>query len=351
MGLPPPICSVQQTAAIQDICNEYKNLLPVTFRVSVEILRIVSISTTQLEAIEDRTTHLSMTQMFDSQYDQIMQTHQEIWTPELEVDLQSARLFLYGMTFILPESKVPDGTSQTMLFTELILRQGLAAATALTTSMSKLSAAKLPAGDDAKHPAGVLTFYPVHYFTSLFFAVTFILHYVACARSATDHDRVQAIASLTEAHKLFQSFPRSRDLMRAASHMEVLASTARTGRNTSQSQSSELFIKDRLGVSVMFDAAFRSAIERNRNPISGHVESATTWKSLNDILTLPPTPDQVAIALREASLSAAVASIPSQVDSWKQDEMTLMWGPWDAHMAEFGVGPESLGLGELRESG
>ena len=339
--MPPPISSPHFLGTVKKACSQVSSLLPSNFQALLGIRQVAASSISHLLNISDggsHTTHFSLTQYFDRQLDDIKADYPTCWTPALEVELQGAKLYLYATTLALPRVGHPNDAIAESLHRETELQKGLMAATTLIKHTTTLS---LMPADSNCYIAGHLTFYPKQSFTTLFFAAAFLFRLLLSSRTATQRDRKLAVTGLMEAHKIFQSFYKDRDHVRAAIHIETFVEILRfePPANCQSSSYTDLVVTDRLGASVMWDAVFCSARYRNRQSANGASGTPHTWRTVND-----DSADRLPLAPKEKCVSFS----PPVNNSTMSDVGDTSWlEPWDAYVMDFGVGAEQFDMLEM----
>ncbi|KAK9350933.1 transcriptional regulatory protein SEF1 [Lipomyces doorenjongii] len=330
LGFPSPLSSPYHLKSITKAQDESAARISPSFRAILEIRRITSVSTMQLEAVDDVASHFSLTQTFIANLDALTQIYRQFWTPEVNINFQGAKLYLYAMTFTLTRPQDPAKDCLRLTYQQIILRHGLQSAATLVSSMTKLSLDSPP--DELPEAVNKLVFYPKLYFTNLFFASVFLFRVLLSYHTATREDTSLAVSSLTEAHKIFQSVHRHRDGVRAAITIETLVAITRDGSKTDSLPMSELIITSRLGASLMYDALFRSAQHANRHPVSGKSSPVVTWKPLNarERHRLPSAPEE----------RVNVAK-PSASNVLEDEQSVEWWQFWDTYLGDFGIGVEN----------
>ena len=310
------------------------------------IFKIVATSTNSLDSINDRGVHFSLTEMFVTQLGEVKKSYSGYWNLKLEVELQSAKLYVYGLTFILQPGGDNAGLQQTESHRPIILHQAFMAACTLVEHIAALVKLSVPSGF---YPNGHLTFLPKYYFTALFSASAFLFRFLASAINRSSDQEARAIASIIESHTIFQSFPAHRDMIRAAIHIETWMNMIRNIAHGSMAPLNGLVVTNKLGASVHHDAAFRSAKHRNRNPTTGESPPVQEWKSLNEtesqrlekapVLTPQGGDDSIGARITDSPVSVhALQQPPMQDASW--------WANWQAHMDAFEVGIDQWGTGD-----
>ena len=307
------------------------------------IFKVVATSINSLDSISDRGVHFSLTEMFVAQLEEVKKSYSRHWNLQLEVELQSAELYIYGLTFALQ----PDGDNANLQQAEshwpIILHQAFMAACTLVEHIMALAKLLVPSGF---YPNGHLTFLPKYYFTALFSASAFLFRFLASSITRSHSQETRAVASVIGSHTIFQSFPAHRDKIRAAIHIETWMDMIRNIAHGSMAPLGSLVVTNKLGASVHHDAAFRSAKHRNRNPTTGESPPVQEWKTLNEtesqrlekapVLT-PQEGDESLGARRSDSpvTDTTLQQLPLQEASW--------WANWQAHMDAFEVGFDQWG--------
>ncbi len=291
----------------------------------------------QLDGILDNRAQQSLTSLLDRELESLKASYQDIWSPELEINLQGAQLYLYALCFATEQSLATNAdvaAPQISTSSQLVLQQGLAAASRLINTVSNLliSTSSLdPTKRNSPHTpfgGGHLLSYPKHYFASLFFAAIFLLKFLVALPHVSRSDRQLAINNITTCHRIFTVFACSRDHKRAALLIEVL------GRMTcSGGLHAGLNVKNRLGASLMYDATLSSNLFLNRDQETGLLAPAHSWLKLNDVATLPPAPEQslnytAALASNSQSHLTADAS-EKTLETYMQMDQDSMWSLWD----------------------
>lgn len=295
----------------------------------IEILRLSALCTSEVDSTEDPLTRYSLIQLFDVQINNIAKTYQDVWTPDLDVELQHSKLNLYALSLTLQS---PDTTEQGQMNRRITLLRIQEAASRLISQMTSLSNTVV---QDGFYPAGALTFYPKYYLTSLFMAALSLFRFLASYREASQQDTTNVVNSLTEAHRIFQSFPQNRDAVKGAIHIQCLVGIIRYPNTTQPYPLEELVVKNRLGASVVMDACFRSTHYRNSTLANGASLSVNDWLGMTEDTRqrVPLTPEQ------RASNSKATSSNRGTDDGYQQGQSHAMepWSDWDTYMNDFEI--------------
>lgn len=295
---------------------------------ATRILDVLCLVQTNLDSIEDASAHFSLTQMYEMQLDGIATQYQENWSWNLEAQLLSAKIYLFSMTLTQDLPLDEDQLSQAYMYRQIILERGGKASSSFVSTMVNLSNQSIPSHGYA---SGIMTFYPKHFFTSLMAAAAFLFRFLLSYQGATQMQQSQAINSIAEAHKVFQSFPDHRDAVRACINIEAFVNSVRTDQSANGLPKAELVFKNRLGASVTHDAVFRAAQQRNRHaPI-------TQWRMMVEDHgdRLPLAPEQKVVSPKSQPWTGSQTG-PNEMQ--QQDQETAAWmGLWDNYSNEFGL--------------
>ena len=330
--MPPPLSSPHLLGTVKKACSEVSSRLSADFRALLGIRQATASSTTHLLDLSDDSSyaaHFSLTQHFERQLDVTKADHLSCWTPTLEVELQGAKLYLYATTLALPAAGSAKDASAQSLHQEIALQKGLSAAMTLIMNTTTLNCTP---SDSHYDLTGATAFYPKQYFTTLFFAAAFLFRFLSSSRAATQQDRGLAVTALMDAHKIFQSFHKHRDHVRAALHIETFVEILRFEYTAARrsSSSTDLVVTSRLGASVMWDAVFCAARYRNRQLANGQSGAPYTWRTLND-----DSADRLPLAPKDKDAGGSPGSMFDVEDtSWLE--------PWNAYVTKFGVDVEQL---------
>ena len=246
------------------------------------------------------------------------------------------------MTFTIPVQPDALNDSRRQINRQMVLHKSLTAASRLIAAAISISDQPVASGF---YPNGTLTFAPKQVFTSLMNATAFLFRFLATFATPTPEQETLATGSIIEAHKIFQSFPDNRDMMRAAIHTEMFVSILRDKRSPGRAlYLRELVLTNRLGASVMYDAIFRSSMQRNRDPATGASPPIQEWKTMNAACAerLPKAvwdsegreSDKTGFSSAEGmpGLNASSTELAVQDPSW--------WTDWDTYMEYFEVGTD-----------
>ena len=344
--MPPHLCTPSQLDEIHQICLDADSLLPRSFLAYTEIQRQIGRYTAQLDGIIDNHAQQSLTSFLDRELESIKTSYYDVWSPELEMQLEAAKLNLYALCFVNEQRLAPQSSasrSRVSTYSQLIWQQGLMAASRLISTFADIhtNTTDLPesitysavTGSGSSH----LLFYPKPYFTSLYFATVFLLRYLVTQPHASQQDREQAINHLSTSHRIFSALGCSRDHKRAGLLIEVLGRMTRSG-----GLPPNLHIKSRLGASFVYDSTVNAGLYRNRDPQTGQLVRPNTWLTFNESANLPPAPEQLAdytAALSSNSKSGSNSDESPLLETYMQMDEGWTWGMWDDQIFD------SLGMG------
>ncbi|KAL5625688.1 hypothetical protein FOBRF1_000031 [Fusarium oxysporum] len=213
--------------------------------------------------ITDSSLHFSQTQSSINDLELLRSPDQHSWSPETELTLQGAKLYLYAMTLLLPPAKESFLALQAISNRDAVLISGLMSASTMISDMLHQIRDKPNQGSD-KIPCS-LAFWPKTRISYLFFATTFIFRVLLSHSSLTPQDITLAMSRLADTHAVLRMKPLHPDRTRAAEIIQRLIEVARAyvmkdeGENDAKDLLPRgLLVTGRLGASVMFDAVLRS---------------------------------------------------------------------------------------------
>ncbi|KAL9070884.1 MAG: hypothetical protein Q9157_005660 [Trypethelium eluteriae] len=337
--------------SIDKALGTVSQFIPIWLDALFSVLKITSSVMDSLGNVEDHALHISLTQMFDEQLDELKKVNAALWRSELEIGWCNAKLRLYALTFTISASANSSLNSQTQIHRQAILHKAFEIASNLTNELTRLG----QQCTSDLYPGGLLTFVPKSYFTALFNAATFLFRFIATShmRMRTSIQESYAMDSIIEAHKIFQSFPEQRELTRAAIHIEMFIDVLKDGGGTSMD---ELVVNNKLGASVMFDAVFRACRQRNIDPRTGKPLAVREWKTVTETFAqrLPDVPAQSMSDNHEKinGFTDYEANNPEIIEpsSAGEGQNTQWWGNWDNYMDLFQVGVEQWEMMDMEKS-
>ena len=221
--------------------------------------------TSTLEEMAHSPTQTSLIKLFDQELGQVQRMFQDVWSEDLDIELQGARLNLYAFSLIPAEiprdtrvyrSEPPSSSSK------VFLQLGLATAVRMIQISCRLNKPKIvassPSQKDYHDPKG-LFFYPKQYWRILAYAAIFLLWFLAVDFQASDSDKELAQDHVKAMHKLFMSFVDSSEHIRAAKTIELVG---RMPNGLGEMSTPRVFT--RLGANFMHNALRNCMIYGNR---------------------------------------------------------------------------------------
>ena len=219
-GLPPVLNSTSHLDTIAILCRTHG--VPRTLQARAEIQRHVVRYTAALDGQLDPRTRHSLIPLFDQDLSQVQQAFLDIWTSELDIELQGAKLYLYAFCF-LPSVSPPELQSSRAGLTSplpiVLLQLGLTAAVRLVHISCRLRQSDETTA--LADPSGLLH-YPKHFWRVLAFSALFLLQFLAVDTQASESDRELARNHVSAMHRLFMSFPSSPEHIRAGKSIELV---------------------------------------------------------------------------------------------------------------------------------
>ena len=265
----------------------------------------------------------SLIQMFDGELERIRAIYHDAWSAEAEINLQSAKLYLYGISFVCRSKDNAGSTapSRASISTKSILCSASTSAVSLIYNFSCLDPADSESESLSPGYGGYppLLFYPKHYFESVFFAVVFLLKYLAVYTEASDSDKDLARNHIGIVHRKFTTLSQSLSHLRAARTIEVLGRMP-IARNARKS----LHVNTRLGASLMFDAVWTAAQIRNRPNESSERPLTPTLEA-----DLQTAANAAAAARSISDFSDMQHHISEQTVQLADPNWSFPWGLWD----------------------
>lgn len=250
LGLPAQISSPNQTSTIIQMAQDPQ--IPRHFLIQVEIQRHILAYSTALSGDMDSSTSATLANFFSSELDMLLNTYQDSWSPQLEIQFLAAKLNLFsiclhtsaGNGWQIPQIMKPGNLDSPRRFLNL----GFQPAISLIHNMAQLKqvAQSFAGGACETFP---VEHYPKYYPRMLMFAVVFLINFLRTELHATQQDRDLAISHISTAHQFFANFARTREITRVAETIEHLVNGFRE-----QSMEGLPPIKSRLGASLMYNA-------------------------------------------------------------------------------------------------
>ncbi|KAF4952737.1 hypothetical protein FGADI_6489 [Fusarium gaditjirri] len=267
LGYPSSFLSGYHLNSVSRAREQASNLLDPSYHRQLEIRQLTLTSMAKLDMITDPALHFSETQSSINNLELLRSPGQQSSSPETELNLQGAELYLYAMTLLLPPPRESVGALQAISNRDAVLIRGLMTASTMIADALHQIRDKPNQGSD-KIPC-TLAFWPKTHISYLFFASTFIFRVLLSHSSLTPQDVTLAMSRLADAHAVFRMEPSHPDRTRAAEIIQRLIEVARDyivkddGQNDAKILlPRDLLVTGRLGASVMFDAILRSHYQK-----------------------------------------------------------------------------------------
>lgn len=227
------------------------HIIPRSLTVQIEIQRQVVLYSTSLSGDIDSCTSSTLLNIFNNELDAIFTMHKDLWSPELEIQLLGAKLYLFSLCLSVSSDRRGHigqfGGLPNLDSARLTVQLGLPSAVSLIHNVSKLNnesrADSNQLGEDS-----ALLHYPKYYFRLVMFAVVFLIRFLSANSKSAQEDRELAISHITIAHQFFSSFPSSPEISRVAEVIEALVRGLKDdGADTLPP------VRTRLGASLMYN--------------------------------------------------------------------------------------------------
>ncbi|KAJ5097412.1 hypothetical protein N7456_008133 [Penicillium angulare] len=342
LGMPMPISTQQHMRSIDrsietlSKSNETPDSTsPLSSTVSILKIQISAMET--LADVEDLNVHSKISQLFLNQLDQIHYEDSDAphshLLPNLDLSQAIAKLYVISMSFnLLTRDSTEDPIFQANHLKTL--QESYRSATHIIHLFKNTNIEKV------EDSAGYLDYQPELYLTPLLHATTILFRYLATFPSPSGEDYIHAIESMKDAHLIFQSFPKRREFIRAAIHIESLMDILKKGIPSRSMD--RLVVRNKLGASVMFDAIFHACRQRNLDPRTGEPRAVREWKTVNDTFAerLPKIP--IAREKDSALLSSSMDNEATVTAPYTQNPE--WWEEWDKYIDLFQVGDEQMDI-------
>ncbi|KAF4448821.1 putative transcription factor SEF1 [Fusarium austroafricanum] len=269
LGFPSTLSSRYHLDYVSRAQERASSLLDPSYQTLLKIRLLTATWTTHLDMITDSGIHFSQTKNSVADLERLRVSEQQYWSPEVELNLQGAKLHLYALTLLLPTPEEPTEASQVVSNRDTVLRSGLMSASALISEMLCRSREKIALSSETSICS--IAFWPKTHMTYLFFASTFIFRVLLSHSDLSGQDRTLAMSCLADAHIIFKMEPSHPDRTRAALIIQRLIEINRAYKMEDESQNSleslpprDLLVTGRLGASIQFDAVLRSVHYRRQ---------------------------------------------------------------------------------------
>ncbi|KAI0387995.1 hypothetical protein F5Y04DRAFT_286904, partial [Hypomontagnella monticulosa] len=332
-GISPPLSSSQQLRYVKNAVKQLGTSLSPENQANVAIYEIICNYSTSLEAIEDSTSNSHIIQTFDNSLDIIEQAYAAHWTPELDIQLQYAKVNLYAMAVL--------GSSQTdmridipgLINKQALLVRGLGSASRVIYQTEALTL--LPV-QNAISNTGKLTFYPRQYITNSFFAAIYLFRMLVDCRPLSQAQVTLALSSIAQARNVFILMPHHRTAAMGADFLgRILDKAQATDASSGALSLPQLLITNRLGASLMYDIIFRLSHFARRDPSHGMGIQNQGGAADNSQAQESLTSDAIARLLDIQEVSPDMSLI-------QQHSGESFWASWDASF----FGEMEIGLSE-----
>lgn len=323
LGFMPPISSPNQLKFVRKAIDQLDDSLSHEHRASLAIDEIVCHYNIALEAIEDAAAYLPLTDVFDDNLDAVKQTHRVHWSSELDVHLQTAKLYLYAASAILPLQSNSSRDAETHITRQTLSLRGFNAATTLISTLKALAVSPPGCSSPSK-----LSFFPKPFFTGLFFSAVFLFRLIVFFQPTSHAQTARAIQGMADAQFVFQLLPHHRDHARGAKLISKLVEKAESrDASTSHFLSGELVVTNRLGASLLWDTFARIHVGAQNNGDGKAIKGA----SLVGHDTLPLWPEMKSSAENDQLLLNGGMATASEHEAES-------WAFWNGNLDDFAFG-------------
>ncbi|KAE9965821.1 hypothetical protein EG328_009377 [Venturia inaequalis] len=310
--------------------------IPLDFIAMTETQRQVGRYVAALDGHACDSLAMSLVPQFVHDFDAIKTRYSKVWSFSTEINLQSAKLYMFAMCLISTDHNSLKSMKDTdvAIFLHKVLQWGHTSALGLISLMAEASAAKTEKPSCGRYEDGgsPILATPKQHFRLAFFACCFLLKFLDTGTaSAADRDSARnAVSNLF--HQTFMRFPSQPQLARAASIIEVLGRAIVPDRGRLVTH-----VRSRLGASLMYNATWTAAELRGRRNDHKPLSKAP----------LPPPPQILFTPASTATMNVSYGEMNSQVGSIPLDmdmqmthnasfEYQFPWGVWndalfDAH--------------------
>ncbi|KAI0900167.1 hypothetical protein F4806DRAFT_279974 [Annulohypoxylon nitens] len=251
-GILPPLASFHHLRYVKKAIECLALVLDTEYRASIAIYECICNYSIPLEDVETSATQLSLLQAFESNLDTIEQTYATHSTPNLDIQLQYAKLNLYSLASLAPSNSDAGSDTHTLVTAQALLTRSLESASRVIHQTRSLN-----------H----LPFYPRQYLTNTFFASIYLFRILASCRPLSPSHAALALSSIAVARDTFHSIPSksnrtaslSSDFLRRVHERAQALCTSSTAFSLPRPQ-----IANRLGASLVYDTIFRVRFSPNQ---------------------------------------------------------------------------------------
>ncbi|KAI1379539.1 hypothetical protein F4677DRAFT_409609 [Hypoxylon crocopeplum] len=317
-GILPPLSSSHQLKYVKKAIKRLGPCLSPEHQASLAIFECICNYSISLDDIEDSNTQLALIETFETHLDAVEQMYGAHLTPELDIQLQYAKLNLYAMVPIESSQAGSQGDIQSVVTKQALLIRGLETASRVVKRVKELSL--LPA-NDGLYNAGKLSLYPRQYVTNMFFAAIYLFRMLVDCRPLNQTQIALTLQSIAEARDIFSLMPHHRTATTGADFLDRVLDKAQTiDASSSVLSIPQLLITNRLGASLLYDILFRMrffASKKNSVVPQNHEGTAS---SIRTETHLTPEVGSQSLDVQQVPFNASL--IPHPGDSY--------WFSWDA---------------------
>ncbi|PMD36825.1 hypothetical protein L207DRAFT_636751 [Hyaloscypha variabilis F] len=325
IGFVPPISSSHQLKYVSKAIDQLYGILSTENHASFAICEIICNYSISLEDVEDLEAYISLVNEFDGRLDTIKQTYLAHWTPEIQIQLQFAKLNLYAASALLPLGRTSLADAQIIINRQALFLRGMESAITLIDHMKNMA---ISTGNEGQYHTGKLPFLPKHFFTSLFFSAAFLFRSFIYLQPIGHTHIVCAIQGMRDAQLIFSLLPHHRDHARAARIIGILVENAQTVDTASdRSLLGKLIVTNRLGASIMWEIFAR--MKMNMNSERNNCEGRATKKTR----MIGPDPLPLAPEMKQLVQNCWVPFITAPA---AEEQEAGSWGSWDVDLDDFG---------------
>lgn len=311
--MPPLLNSTSHLSTIGALCKD--PTISRDLAVRADIQHHIARYMTALDCELDSRTRNSLIRLFERDLDLMRKSFEDVWSGAVEIEFLSAKLYLYGMSFVSSTSddaeanlETPDTSAQEFL------QRGLTAAIRLLYTVRHLSlpgpAYSATAGSRQEDSGSMnyarqLIYYPKHFFRLIAFATFFLLWFLAVDLGASEQDKELARDYVAAVYRLFISFEHSPEHLRFGKTIEVIGRMPKIAN-----LDATLRVNSRLGASFMYDIIRNAVLYREAS------------RHARDVHMLLPNYRGENIALSPASLQEATLNYQNSLSHHVQNEIS-----------------------------
>ncbi|KAI1450534.1 hypothetical protein F5Y02DRAFT_426676 [Annulohypoxylon stygium] len=251
-GTLPSLASFHHLRYVKKALEYLAPILETKYKASTVICECICNYLVSLEDIETSATRSSLIQTFESNLDTIEETYTTHSNPELDIQVQYAKLNLYSLAALAPSNSDAELDTQTLIITQTLLTRGLESASRVIHQTQSLN-----------H----ISFYPRQYLTNTFFASIYLFRILISCRPLSSSHAALALSSIGVAHDIFHSIPSEynrtaaigADFLRRVHEKAQALDVSSTAFSLPRPQ-----IANQLGASLVYDTIFRVRFSPNQ---------------------------------------------------------------------------------------